>query len=234
MEINQELKTCGSCSIQQPFSEFTKNKSKKDGLALYCKKCNNLKSQKYRVLNKEIIPIKRKINYEKNKETLKLISKNYREINLDKTKIAQKKWRENNPEKSKKSTSNWQKNNKNKINLYLKNKRKTDPLFKLKNNIRAILNKEFKKQGYKKSAKTGYIIGCSFEKLKTHIESQFQSWMNWNNHGKYNGNECYGWDIDHIRPLSSAKTEEDVVKLNHYTNLQPLCSFINRVIKRDN
>jgi len=34
-------------------------------------------------------------------------------------------------------------------------------------------------------------------------------------------------------PISYAKTEEDVIKLNHYTNLQPLCSFVNRVIKRD-
>jgi len=53
------------------------------------------------------------------------------------------------------------------------------------------------------------------------------------NHGLYNGQLNYGWDIDHIIPLSSVKTEEDVIRLNHYTNLQPLCSFVNRVIKRD-
>jgi len=58
--------------------------------------------------------------------------------------------------------------------------------------------------------------------------------MNWDNRGLYNGKENYGWDIDHIIPLSSAKTIEDLIKLNHYTNLQPLCSFKNRCIKRDN
>jgi hypothetical protein len=42
------------------------------------------------------------------------------------------------------------------------------------------------------------------------------------------------WDIDHIIPLSSCKTEDDVIKLNHYTNLQPLCSYTNRYIKKDN
>jgi hypothetical protein len=57
--------------------------------------------------------------------------------------------------------------------------------------------------------------------------------MGWSNHGLYNGDFNYGWDIDHIVPVSSAKTEEDVIKLNHYTNLRPLCSFVNRVIKRE-
>ena len=50
--------------------------------------------------------------------------------------------------------------------------------------------------------------------------------MSWDNYGVV-------WDIDHIKPLSSAITEEDIINLNHYTNLQPLDSFINRFIKRD-
>lgn len=57
--------------------------------------------------------------------------------------------------------------------------------------------------------------------------------MTWENKGLYNGELNHGWDIDHIIPTSSAKTEEEVVKLNHYTNLQPLCSKINRDIKKN-
>jgi len=34
--------------------------------------------------------------------------------------------------------------------------------------------------------------------------------------------------------MKKYNTEEDVIKLNHYTNLQPLCSKINRDIKRGN
>jgi len=45
--------------------------------------------------------------------------------------------------------------------------------------------------------------------------------MNWKNHGKF------GWHIDHIIPLSSAKTDEEVFKLCHYKNLQPLWAFEN-------
>ena len=29
-------------------------------------------------------------------------------------------------------------------------------------------------------------------------------------------------------------TEADIINLNHYTNLQPLCSYTNRNLKRDN
>ena len=58
--------------------------------------------------------------------------------------------------------------------------------------------------------------------------------MSWSNYGLYNGEKNFGWDIDHIIPLSIANTEEEVIKLNHYTNLQPLCSYINRVVKKNN
>ena len=57
--------------------------------------------------------------------------------------------------------------------------------------------------------------------------------MTWDNKGMYNGELNYGWDIDHIIPISSAKTEDDLYILNHYTNLQPLCSKVNRDIKKD-
>jgi hypothetical protein len=59
--------------------------------------------------------------------------------------------------------------------------------------------------------------------------------MNWDNYGRYK-KDCfnYGWDIDHIAPLSSAITEKELLRLFHYTNLQPVCSKFNRDIKRHN
>ena len=118
--------------------------------------------------------------------------------------------------------------------IYRKNKRLSDPLFKLSTNIRSNINKSIKKNNYSKENNTIEILGCSYDFFKTYLENKFEPWMNWNNYGLYNGELNYGWDLDHIIPISSAKTEEDVIKLNHYTNFQPLCSHVNRNIKRAN
>lgn len=56
--------------------------------------------------------------------------------------------------------------------------------------------------------------------------------MTWENYGKYNGELNHGWDIDHIIPLDSAETEEELLDLCKFTNLQPLCSYTNRYIKK--
>jgi hypothetical protein len=43
--------------------------------------------------------------------------------------------------------------------------------------------------------------------------------MTLENHGE--------WHLDHIIPISSAETEEDIMLLNHYTNFQPLWWYDN-------
>ena len=114
-----------------------------------------------------------------------------------------------------------------------KEKYSSDTNYKIKSQIRALIYKIFKRNGVSKNSKTVEILGCSFEELKLYLESKFEPWMTWENKGLYNGDFNYGWDIDHIIPLASAEKEEDIIKLNHYTNLQPLCSKVNRDIKRD-
>jgi len=58
------------------------------------------------------------------------------------------------------------------------------------------------------------ILGCSIPFYKDHIAKQFKEGMNWDNHGE--------WHIDHVYPLGLAKSENELIKLFHYTNVQPL------------
>lgn len=150
-------------------------------------------------------------------------NKNYSLLNKEKKKEYNKKWVEENRDKNR-----LRKNN------YVKNRIKIDAVYKCKINTRKLLSTSFKRNGFSKSSKTQEILGCSFDEFKNHIESLWLPWMNWDNYGLYDGSLDYGWDIDHIIPSSSAKSEDDIIRLNHYTNLQPLCSFINRNVKRDN
>jgi hypothetical protein len=174
-----------------------------------------------------------KKRYENNKE--KLILQNKENKNK---KINNKKYRDKNKEKINENQKIYALNNKEKINTYKreyeKNRMEIDPLFKMIKNIRNLIGVSIKRQGFDKNSKTITILGCSFNEFKSYLESKFETWMDWGNKGKYNGELNHGWDIDHIIPISSAITEEDVIRLNHYTNLQPLCSKINRDIKKDN
>lgn len=146
-------------------------------------------------------------------------------------------YRESNPDVTKRNHRSSYLRNKERLrpikNEYVRKRRKSDNLFAITDQMRRLIRSSFLKGGFNRSSRTQEIIGCSYVDFLKHIESKFESWMNWSNRGKYNGEFNYGWDIDHIIPMSSAKTEEEAIKLNHYTNLQPLCSKINRNIKRD-
>ncbi len=102
---------------------------------------------------------------------------------------------------------------------YHRNRMLTDPIYKSSCNIRSLIWISIKNGGFKKTTKTAQILGCSFEEFKIHIENQFTEGMTWNNHGK--------WHYDHIYPVSKALDEAHLIKLNHYTNFQPLWAVDN-------
>jgi hypothetical protein len=123
---------------------------------------------------------------------------------------------------------------KERTNEYCRNRRKVDVLFRLRHVMNSRISSGLKRINSYKTNKTVNIIGISFQGLREYLESQFEPWMNWNNYGKYKKDTFnYGWDIDHIIPTSTATTEEEVLKLCYYTNLKPLCSKINRDIKKN-
>lgn len=141
-------------------------------------------------------------------------NKKYRNKNKDKENQRINKFLSKNPEYHR----NYMKN-------YSSLKRNSDHIYKLKHNIRVRILKFMKSIGLNKTNKTFDIVGCSPEFLKSYIENKFTEGMSWNKLGK----EIH---IDHIIPLSSAKTDEEVLILCHYTNLKPLWANDN-LIKGD-
>jgi hypothetical protein len=152
-------------------------------------------NNKWRVENKEYI----KEYYQKNKDK----KVKYYLKNKEKIAESKKKYYQNNKEEIN-----------NKAKTYNKKRKEIDSLFKLKCNTRVLIGNSIKNKGYTKQSKTFKILGCSYEDFKKHLERQFTKGMTWENQGQ--------WHLDHIYPVSLAKDEQEVIKLNHYTNFQPL------------
>ena len=202
-----ETKICNKCNTEKPVIEFRNRADSKDGKRNDCKICQSKHNKSYNQANAIIISKKRTKFYYDNQE--RLLTEKKANYNTNKKVFIERN------------------------RQYLNKKRNTDPIFKLKRNMRTMINKALKKKGFTKKSQTFQIIGCLQDEFIHYIESKWESWMNWGNYGLYNGEPNYGWDIDHIKPLITGITETEIINLNHYNNLQPLCSLYNRKIKRD-
>lgn len=81
-----------------------------------------------------------------------------------------------NKEKIKEDYNTWRLENKEEINTkyrkYIKDRKLSDPVFRISLQIRKSILRIFKDRSFKKSLKTEEILGCSFEEFKIHLESK--------------------------------------------------------------
>lgn len=199
-----EKKICSKCGIEKGVCEFYKNSKNPNIYRAQCKKCMNESSLSYHKKNSKIISEKNRKFRLENPEVNKEKCRLYKKNNPDYF----KKWIEKNKEHRKKYINEYNSNPKNKIKNSLRSR------------INEILNKKYN------NPRTLELIGCDYDFFIKYIENKFTDGMSWDNYG------YYGWHIDHIIPVSLAKTKEDVYRLYHYTNLQPLWSKDN--LKKSN
>jgi len=211
-----ETKICSKCKEEKELCLFGLNKKSKDGLKCYCNECRKIESKEYRTKN----PEKRKETltkyFEKNREDILEKSKANYYLDLEKTRDIKRKSYHKNKEKHKERLKEYRIVNSERRTKYQRDKINNDIQYKLSANVRHRIITFLKKEDITKTNKTFDIVGCTPQFLKEHLESQFKDGMSWDNYG------FYGWHIDHIIPLSSAKNEEELYKLCYYTNLQPL------------
>lgn len=228
------MKICKKCVINKLLEDFGNNKNYGDGKNIYCKGCELERAKKYR---------------ENNREKANESSKNYRKNNPEKYKQSIKKYLEKNPNMSSKNRSEvyrqdpeFRKNENEKRKIYYQNnldlererrkkyyhnnkeqcrkkndiwrkeKLKNDGFFRMKRRLRDRIRDYMK--GVSIGKKTKEIVGLDYEDFKNYIYSKFTEGMSWDNYGD--------WHLDHIKPLCLSENYEDLIRLNHYTNLQPL------------
>lgn len=235
-------KYCPGCKQNKPVENFPPNKANRDGLASKCIECKRLYDREYSERNKnrlkeyrrkwyllhreDILKKQRAYSKENKREIYERRKDYFAKCNRDhrkKINAYNREWRKENKEriKQRRYEEGVRYRAKHKIQIrkkkqaYENERRQHDNLFKLKGQVRVMLRDSFKRKGLKKSYHTEDILGCSLDFFHGYL---LKTWAE--NYGtKWNGEPCH---IDHITPLSSAKTEDDIIKLCHYTNLQLL------------
>lgn len=197
------MKACSKCKKELVSVCFSKDRHKSDGLSTVCKLCKSAYRKNYYANNAQQARKDSLEWYRQNKEYAKEKKREYYDSNLDKIKLARKNKYWKDPESAKQA-----------VKKYNRERARTDPVFRMASRCRKRIWAAFSGKGYSKKTRTFSMIGCTPEDLCSHLEAQFLEGMTRDNYGK--------WHIDHITPLASAATEEEVVALCHYTNLQPL------------
>ena len=233
-------KICTCCGKEKKIDEFYKDAY---GHGLYgrrsqCKECCN-KKNKERANRRKPKPIKHKIcakcKMEKSVEhfhNTKYSADGYRYLCKDCSNEEKKIWACENQEHVKKYKLNYVQENNEAINnarrkrwkSFYKDKKENDTFWVFKRKIKNNIRTSFNKKGYNKNRQIAlHILGCkTWDFFYDYIESffHFHEGMTWDNMNL--------WELDHVVPLSTAKTEEDVVRLCHYTNYQPLWTEDNK------
>jgi hypothetical protein len=145
---------------------------------------------------------------------------------IEKRRTSNKIWKNKNKDKVKIYCKNTYEKNKKKYQKSLLDKLKKDKIFRLQFYFRNSIRDFFSKRKIKKDNPTSEILGCDWDTLIKHLESQFKPGMSFENYGgkrcNPDGTKRICWEIDHIIPICKAKTKEEIIKFNHYTNLRPL------------
>jgi hypothetical protein len=227
-----ELKICSKCNLELPVDEFRIVGGK---IKNPCKKCLSETNRLWRQTEEG----KKKIKDSKKRYKSKIVEGN-RIIREDKKKITdelnrlkevRKEERRLIKEQKLQKSLEWKKRmeyyktdewkeiqrQKKRKSEYEKWKRRwnEDEMFAMKVRLRNLIRNSFRRQGYKKfDTSTEKVVGMTYDEFKEYLESKFVDGMSWDNRGD--------WHIDHIIPLSSATSEEEIIGLCHYSNLQPL------------
>ena len=176
------------------------------------------KAEYYRA-NKEKVLARAKAAYKRNKDALYKANRRWVEANTELVKEYRKEYQKNNRQRFRVYGQKFYCLNKERLNYERMNRYRNDELFRVMLQMTTKIRKGVLRAARFNSTKIIEHLGCSYKQLREHIERQFSDGMSWENRSR--------WHIDHITPMSSAKTVEEIYPLFHWTNLRPLWAHDN-------
>ncbi len=227
------MKNCLKCNQTKILDEFNKRTRNKDGFENHCKECTRAEKRNLRAkdpekareydrlwrqrnperakainkrtyeANKEKILEQQKKYYEKNKEKYAANTKEYRKNNFDTLKVKRKEYVEKNRKAVSEGIKRWVKANPDKMKVIRKTviaKRLACPIQNMMHRVRT--QTRFALIGTHNGRMAKIRLGCAPSELRTKFKL------------------FDGFTVDHICPLSQAKTVDEVIKLAHYSNIR--------------
>lgn len=199
------MKICSKCKVEEYDDSIRKSKSN-----TWCKSCHKL----YKIENKEKLSKQRLQYRQEHRDELNEKSKEYIQLNEEKVRERRKLHYLNNKERIKTYTRKYYSEHidhyKEYNTNYFKNRRNSDPVFKLRGRVSTFIRASLKRNGGTKDSSIKTRLPYSILELKEHLEKQFEPWMTWENHGKYDAKiwkddaqSTWTWQIDHIVPQST-------------------------------
>lgn len=143
---------CRSCGITKNISEYSINKSKKDGISIYCKSCGIEKRN-----------LDRNNNLQRSLDS----SNRYKRIHKETVNFQTKLWREN---------------NKDHVLNYTKERYRNNNAVRLRATVSSGLSKVLRRYLIKKTNKINVLLGCNIKFFVKYIEGKFKPGMTWKNH----------------------------------------------------
>lgn len=196
------MKVCRLCGKEKAQSRFSRCKKTKDGLKYECKDCRKKELKAWRLQNPD-----------KNKA----VNDKWRIENKDRCDETRRRRVAADPAKEAHRKKEFNKNNPQYNSEYKRQRKQNDPLFYLRNIISSRIRNDLVNGGYSENKTTELLLGCSYEQLLAHL-------------GLSSLDPAY--HIDHICPVSQAKDSDELIKLQHFSNLQLLSPSEN--VKKSN
>ncbi len=196
-----ETKICLKCNVEKVSKEFAKNKQRKDGLNAYCKECVGIWYKNHYYQNKKDIDKHNRESYRRNIESKRKYAAEHKE----------------------------QRNQR--CRLRGRIRRLQDSCYKLRKNISGSIAGALRRNsGSKRGISCLQFLPYTIQQLKEYLESQFDCYMSWENHGRCDINR-YTWQIDHITPqdllLYDSMEHPNFQKCWALENLRPLRAIDN-------
>lgn len=239
-------RVCTQCNIEKDILDFRHQiRDGKPRISFVCKKCLDIQRKKLRQSKKLPQKVAKDDNHKickkciKEKELSMFAKYRYNSVLLYKSTCRECNKPSHQKYYASKSTeiitknSEYKKQNRTRVNEREKARKQSDIAYNLFSSVRSVVKASIRRnKGNKGGLSTLKYLRYSINELKEHLASQFETWMSWDNHGRYdsktwNDNDptTWTWQVDHIIPQSvlpyKSLVDDNFQKCWALSNLRP-------------